>query len=605
MVRTRSFAKVLPRPQILLLLLLQIVTESPKVDAIGDLPVSNIPIYSDGIYFEKLKPVKIQISTWTLQADYELKEFVDEITLANASVDKLIQACRELKSKFSGSCESIGNIVDLTRELNDFKSLLESFCKGNGRQKRGILRSWFGLMDDDDRDEIDGNFKKIDEQIDTQTSTVEHFFNSTNEAIAALSGNMFKLDPKKPGTIDYTREGQLLIMDILLNKILRKKELFMKLLQSSSTMSLSDDIVSPNRLLKELEKLQKILPAGFTFPVSLDLRGVIKMYPLSKVVALVDDCKMKVNILLPLCETIEYTTLKGTSVPTMEAGILKMFPLENDVLVYNDGRNLGMVMNYAEYKSCNHLNDIALCNTHHLIKNLSSAEDCIVATFFNRTNFDSDCRVSRLQLRHQIWIQLADPNRWVYAVPNRTMIEVNYGLTTKRFVEIGGVGMLKLIRMCHVRSQDVILQYVPQLGGTVEPHTFGFQLPAVVTRDQSRIISASDNNKVILAGKNTESAVLERTHVAGIHYEQPAFSPWAIVGIVCGVFIVTFITVKVYLKMVNEKQRQQLLMARLQQQELGGQDGADLNNSFQSTGSPNTSQQAFLQATAPSHALVT
>ncbi|XP_058832192.1 uncharacterized protein LOC131690439 [Topomyia yanbarensis] len=605
MVRIRSFAKGLPRPQILLLLLLQIVAESPKVDAIGDLPVSNIPIYSDGIYFEKLKPVKIQISTWTLQADYELKEFVDEITLANASVDKLIQACRELKSKFSGSCESIGNIVDLTRELNDFKSLLESFCKGNGRQKRGILRSWFGLMDDDDRDEIDGNFKKIDEQIDTQTSTVEHFFNSTNEAIAALSGNMFKLDPKKPGTIDYTREGQLLIMDILLNKILRKKELFMKLLQSSSTMSLSDDIVSPNRLLKELEKLQKILPVGFTFPVSLDLRGVIKMYPLSKVVALVDDCKMKVNILLPLCETIEYTTLKGTSVPTMEAGILKMFPLGNDVLVYNDGRNLGMVMNYAEYKSCNHLNDIALCNTHHLIKNLSSAEDCIVATFFNRTNFDSDCRVSRLQLRHQIWIQLADPNRWVYAVPNRTMIEVNYGLTTKRFVEIGGVGMLKLIRMCHVRSQDVILQYVPQLGGTVEPHTFGFQLPAVVTRDQSRIISASDNNKVILAGKNTESAVLERTHVAGIHYEQPAFSPWAIVGIVCGVFIVTFITVKVYLKMVNEKQRQQLLMARLQQQELGGQDGADLNNSFQSTGSPNTSQQAFLQATAPSHALVT
>ncbi|XP_058447349.1 uncharacterized protein LOC131427830 [Malaya genurostris] len=563
------------RLQVLILVL--VGTKIFLVDAIGELPVSNIPIYSDGIYFEKLKPVKIQISTWTLQADYELKEFVEEIIVANSSVDKLIQACRDLKSKFPGSCESIGNIVDLTRELNDFKNLLQSFCESNSRRKRGILRSWFGLMDDDDRDEIDGNFKKIDEQIETQTSTVNHFFNTTNEAIAMLSGNMFKLDPKKPDSIDYTREGQLLVMDILLNKIIRKKELFMKLLQSSSTMSLDDNIVSPSRLLKELEKLHKILPVGFSFPVALNLREVIKIYTLSRVVAQVDQCKMKVNILLPLCETIQYTTLKGTSVPTMQDGILKMFPLENDVLVYNNDHHLGMVMNYVEYKSCNHLNDFALCNTHHLMRNLSSAEDCIVVTFFNRTNSDSDCRVSRLQLRHQIWIQLADPNRWVYAIPNTTSIEVNYGLTYKRFVEIGGVGMLKLIRMCHVRSQDVILQYVPQLGGVVETHSFGFQLPAVITRDQPRIISASDNNKVILAGKNSESVVLERTHVAGIHYEQSTFSPWAVVGIVCGVFIVTFIAVKVYFKMANEKQRQQLLMARLQQQELMGQNGADLN----------------------------
>ncbi|XP_053685346.1 uncharacterized protein LOC128734953 [Sabethes cyaneus] len=580
------------------LLILNVATLEISGDM--DFPVNNIPIYSDGIYFENLKPVKIQVSFWTLQTNYELKEFVDEIVMANASVSKLIQACRDLKSKFPNSCESIGNIIDLTQELNDFKELLGSFCE-NKRKKRGILKSWFGLMDGSDRDEIDENFKKVDDQITVQTSTVEHFFNSTNSAIAVLSGNMFQVDPKHPKTIDYSREGQLLMMDILLNKIIRKKELFMKLLQTSSSMSLTDDIVSSTRLLKELQKLQKILPEDFTFPVKLNLREVIKMYSLSKVMAVVEDCKMKVNILLPLCNKIDYTTLKGTSVPTIREGILKMFPLENDVLVYNNVHHLGMVMNYGEYKSCNHLNDFALCNMNHLMKNLSTAEDCIVTTFFNKTNADSDCRISRFQLRHQIWIQLADPNRWVYAVPNRTMIEINYGLSNKKVLEIGGIGMLKLTRMCHVRSQDIILQYVPQLSSVAGPHALGFQLPAVVTRDQPRIVSASDNNKIILAGENTESALQDRSHVAGIYYEQSGFSPWAIVGIICGVLTVTFIAVKVYLKMVNEKRRQQMLMERLQEQDQAGHGGTNgRNESLNSTGSADTSQRAFIrQPTAP------
>lgn len=536
------------RLQVVLALLLNIGSGIWQADAYGDLPVSNIPIYTDGIYFENLKPVKIQVSTWTLQAEYELKEFIDEITLANSSVNQLITACNALMKTFPGSCESVGNIVELTRELSDFQTLLHSLCLDKKRTKRGILKSWFGMMDDEDREEIHENFQKVDQQLDAQSSKVEHFFNSTNKAIAVLSGNMFQVDPKKPGTIDYSREGQLLMMDILLNKIIRKKELFMKLLQTSSSVSLSDDIVSPTRLLNEIEKLQKILPEDFTFPVQFTLRDVIKLYPLSKVVAYVDDCKMKVSILLPLCNKVDYTTLKGTSVPMINEGILKMFPLENDVLVYNKEHHLGLAMSYDEYKACNHLNDFALCNTHHLIKNITSAEDCIVTSFFNRTTADSDCRVNRLQLRHQLWIQLADPNRWIYAIPNRTMVLINYGLGNRKTIELSGVGMLKLTRMCHVRSQDIVLQYIPQLRGELEPNMLGFQLPVVVTRDQPRVISASDNNKVILAGQNTETALNDRSHVAGIHYEPASISPWAIVGIVCGVFVVTAVAVQVYFR---------------------------------------------------------
>lgn len=571
--------------QLVLMLLLTALSATRQVESYNDLPLSNMPIYEDGIYFEDLKPVKIQVSTWTLQSEYELTDFVNDISVANTSVNKLIQACNEMMKKFPGSCESIGNIVELTRELNDFQSLLKSMCEDKNRSRRGILKSWFGLMDDEDKEEIDGNFEKVNHQLETQSSKVDHFFNSTNKAMAVLSGNMFQLDPKKPGTIDYSREGQLLMMDILLNKIVRKKELFMKFLESSSSVSLSDDIVSPTRLLKELEKLQKILPEDFTFPVQLTLRDVIKIYPLSQVVAYVDSCKMKVSILLPICNRIDYKTVKGTSVPMMQDGVLKMFPLENDVLVYNKDHHLGMIMNYDEYKSCNHLHDFALCNTHHLIKNLTTAEDCIATSFFKRTGVDSDCRVSRIQLRHQIWIQLADPNRWIYTVPNRTTVDVTYGLGNKRSIELSGVGMLQLTRMCYVRSQDIVLQYTPQLRGTMDSNSPGLQVPAVVTRDQPLLISTSDNNKVILAGQNTETVLQDRTHPAGIYYESSPFSPWAIVGIVCGVLMVIALAIHVYFKMLEEKHRQETVLARMRQMEDGDMSGTNANASLASNAS--------------------
>ncbi|XP_055596053.1 uncharacterized protein LOC129746429 [Uranotaenia lowii] len=558
----------------------------------ADLPVSNLPIYSDGIYFENLKPVKIKESTWTLQTNYELSEFVAELELADKSVGKLLQACKELQKKFPDSCQSLGNIIDLTNELNDFKSLLQELCQqpqeSKGRTKRGIWKSWFGLMDSGDRDEIKENFERVDHQMATQSSTVQHFFNSTNEALAVLSGNLFKIDPKKPSTIDYTREGQLLMMDILLNKIIRKKGLFMKLLQSSSSVSLSDDIISPSRLLKELIELDQKLPHYFTFPVSLTLRDVIKMYPLSKVAAYIEDCKMKVKILLPLVNKVNYITLKGTSIPTIEDGILKLYPLENDVLVYNEEQHLGVVMTYEDYKACNHLHDLALCDTNHLVKNLSSAEDCMVVTFFNRTQGDSDCRVSRLKLRHQIWLQLADPNRWIYAVPNRTMVEVNYGLGSRQYLELSGVGMLKLERICHLRSQDIVIQFVPQLRGSVDASFLGFKLPVVVTRDQPLLISTSDDNKVILAGKDTSLALEDRTHPSGIYYEMGGISPWAIIGIVFGIFIglaLLFQAVVVLRKFAQKRNGQEII------------DDGSISRSTH-----NNSQRAFLPSEDPPEA---
>lgn len=129
MVHYVSAGTRMSRLQLLLALLLNVGTGTQRVEAAGDLPVSNIPVYSDGIYFEQLKPVKIQISTWTLQAEYELQEFIEEIMVANSSVSKLILACREMQKKFPDSCESIGNIVELTKELGDFQSLLQSFCE--------------------------------------------------------------------------------------------------------------------------------------------------------------------------------------------------------------------------------------------------------------------------------------------------------------------------------------------------------------------------------------------------------------------------------------------------------------------------------------------
>uniref|UniRef100_A0A182MZ84 Envelope protein n=1 Tax=Anopheles dirus TaxID=7168 RepID=A0A182MZ84_9DIPT len=537
--------------------------QSAAVPTYDDSPVSNVPLYTDGIYFEELKPIKVQVSSWTLRADYDIALFIEEIATANNTVAHLLKACAEMRAKQIGNCEGINNILTLTKELNDFSILLGSFCEesnggGRTRTKRGIFRSWFGLMDDEDRDDIGKKFDTVNQQLTIESSTLRMFYNTTNEALAVLSGNAFRVDPKQPHTIDFTREGQLLLMDILLNKIIAKKNLFMQLLQTTTSMQLSDSIISPTQLLAELQKVQKFLPEEFIFPVELRLNEMLKLFPLSNVIASVDSCRVVVNILIPLCNRLLYRTLKGTSVPMLTEGHMKMFVLERDIMAYNRTSHTGMVMTYDEYKQCTHLTDFTLCNAHHLMRNLTTTDDCIVATYFNATDRDSDCRLTRVQLRNQLWIQLADPNVWIYVVPNFTVITVQYAANRERALTLHGVGMLKLLQMCHVRSADVLLQYVPQLGGTkVRVASAGFSLPVTITREQSLVIagSANDNSRIIPVGRTTDAKLNEPSLVAGIYREPSHFSPWAIVGIVFGAFFVLLAAMHVFLREFAIKRR--------------------------------------------------
>uniref|UniRef100_A0A182MR25 Envelope protein n=1 Tax=Anopheles culicifacies TaxID=139723 RepID=A0A182MR25_9DIPT len=527
-----------------------------------DSPVSNVPLYTDGIYFEELKTIKVQVSSWTLRADYDIALFIEEIATANNTVAKLLKACAEMRDKRIGNCDGINNILGLTQELNDFSLLLASFCEDDksarGRKKRGIFRSWFGLMDDEDRNDIRTQFDQVNHQLTMESSSLRMFYNTTNEALAVLSGNTFQVDPNRPHTIDFTREGQLLLMDILLNKIIAKKNLFMQLLQTTTSMGLNDSIISPTQLLAELQKVQKFLPKEFIFPVELKLREMLKLYPLSKIIANVEGCRVVVNIMIPLCNRLLYRTLKGTSVPMLSEGVMKMFVLERDILAFNATSHTGMIMTFDEYKQCTHLTDFALCNAHHLMRNLTTTDDCIVTTYFNDTDRDSDCRLSRVQLRNQLWIQLANPNAWIYVMPNFTVITVQYSSDRQRALTLHGVGMLKLLKMCHVRSMDVLLQYVPQLGGTkISIVPDGFSLPVKITREQSLIIagSSNDNSRIIPVGKSTEAQLSDSSHVAGIYREPNHISPWIIVGIVFGGFFVILAAMHVFLRKFEIKPR--------------------------------------------------
>ncbi|XP_052866691.1 uncharacterized protein LOC128272848 [Anopheles cruzii] len=513
------------------------------------MPVSNIPMYSDGIYFEELKTMKVQASTWTLRAEYDILQFVAELATANRTVFPLLEACAKMQSSSAGNCEGIGDIRELNSELNEFSTLLKSFCEETAdespasrrRARRGILRSWFGLMDDTDREHIHDNFTRVNQQLAIESSTLKLFYNTTNQALAALSGNIFKIDPKRPQTIDFTREGQLLLMDILLNKIIAKKNLFMQLLQSTTSDRLSDSIITPNRLLAELQKVQKFLPLGFRFPVEMNLREVLKLYALSKVAAYVEGCRLVVHILIPLCNRSTYRTFKGTPIPSIDKNrqLLSMIVLDQDVLAVDEATSTGILLSFEEYKQCQHLNDFAFCNVHRVVRNLTTAEECLAATYFNRTHHGSNCRVSRIQINHQLWLQLANPNDWIYVMPNYTDITIQHSADRVNALTLHGVGMLRLLRMCHVQSQDVWLQYVPQLGGNkirATKDSTVFALPVTITREQSLAIGSStgDSSRIIPVGHKAEAALLDSSVLAGVYREPATISPWVICGIVFG-----------------------------------------------------------------------
>lgn len=543
-------------------------------------PVENDPLYNHGILYEKMNNVKIQFGEWMFHSSLKLDIFVKETRVIEIFATYINESCTKLDPDFGIDCVQILN--EINYEVNNFngiKDIIGAQCNTSSRSKRQInfighiFKEITGIMDNEDSTRLDNDLTKIHnneqqlmEQLHKQNIVIDSIFEIANQTIFNVQGKLLNFshaidslnqqkNKEKSKNIARNHLTDLLgEINLILSHVIRRKDLILTLMRTGE-MDLTPELINPTAFLNELYKAKKVLTNGIVFPFELNFNNIMKFYKFGKVITKLNGCALKMNIIVPTYSNIIFEAYKGTSVPTFKNDKFFIVTFENDVILKSINNSIITTMKFGEYEKCTSLQDLKLCPFLHVFEQVSTSRDCNVQMFVNRTS--NSCTYQPLNLKHQLWIQMANKNSWIYAIPNSTTINVLYNNTLST-LELYGVGMLKLIRPCLIKSNDIYLHYFASGSSDFEFEKIKIDFPEAPKEtkilddkipDTMRNNAISEFNEKTLFNEINELKAMNagKIQLMNIELEKHSFSLWKTMIIIFLVIVTGLILYKLYI----------------------------------------------------------
>lgn len=543
--------------------------------------VENEPLYTHGIIYEKLENVKFQFGEWTFHSSLKLDLIPKEIRVIEVLSKYMNESCSKLDSDFGIDCEQILHEIGYEiSNLEDIKNIISAQCNINfvPRVTRQInfighiFKEITGIMDSDDSKRLDtdlsniqNNEQQLKEQLQRQKIAIDSIFGVANQTIFNVQSKLLnfshtieainnqKNDQATKNLAMNHINGMLGEMNLLLTHVVKRKDIVLSLMRTGE-MDLTPDLLSPTALLTELIKTKGVLCHGCEFPVELDFKNIMKFYKFSKVVTKLKNCELVVNITIPTYSNVLFETYKGTSVPMFKDNKLFIVGLENDILLKSYNNSIVSTLKYKEYLKCSSIQDIRLCPFAHTYKTPNTSENCNVEIFFNKTV--NSCNFQPLNLKHQLWIQMADRNSWIYAIPNSTIINI---ITKKKIskMELSGIGKLRITDQCLIKAGDIYLHYFATGSSDFEFVNVKIDFPQAPQEikliDEKIPDTIKDNaisglNEKTLFDEINDLKVMNagKIQLMNIELEKHSFSIWKTILIIISICVVIWLTFKVY-----------------------------------------------------------
>lgn len=490
------------------------------------------------------------------------------------------ESCSKLDSDFGIDCEHI--LREINVELDDMKSIksiINAQCQRSSRKKRQlnfighIFKEITGIMDSDDSKRLDDDLTKIRDneqqlmqQLHKQTIAIDSIFGVANQTIYNVQAKLLNfshaidtLNKQKAEqgskNLAMTHLNELLgEMNLVLAHVIRRKNLVLSLMKTGE-MELSPDLLNPTTFLSELNKAKKLLSNGLDFAVEVNYKNIMKFYKFSKIVTELYNCELNINITTPLYTGLNFEAYKGTSVPMFRDNKLFIVALENDVLLVAKENSAVTTLKYEDYKKCNSIQDIKLCSFIHTYEHINFSRNCLVDIFANKT--ENSCNFQPLNLEHQLWIQMANKNSWIYALPNKTTIHIFLGSKVTTTMELSGIGMLKLIKLCMVKTGETFFQYFPSDSLEFEFTKIKIDFPNTPNKVKlidekipdtiaDSIISEFNGKTLFNEIVNLKAMNAGKVQLMDIELEKHSFSFWKMILILLLIAGLTWMVVKLY-----------------------------------------------------------
>ena len=518
---------------------------------------------------ERISGIMIARGNYNLAVSLDLNELFHYEHLYQGVVNKFSLICGNMTEQIpKDACQDLFRTIMVTQgDVKGNSKTIQNFFLH--RSKRSVWRS-LGAMDKADRKRIDYDLYKLRRNQESLRSLSDHQTAMVSALYDFVNNSMISLDKNGLDLVDKVKDLQIRVIEEMnftnqvrkivewetklleaglwiqnFAEVIRKRQtIFMKLLMGEiSKNDLLLHIISPDAILKELEKAIQVLPTGVKFPWEKGelTESMFKLMRLSH--RFVGKETLVLDIEIPLVDVNAYEALKIFITPQIKNFTVTFCHEENNIILRNKMNDWGYVIDEESFKHCRELQNIRMCSVKEPEENLAVCNKCSTQLVYGTSSEACNCKI--VQVNHKMWFNSLQANIWTYISPMSIKVNVTDNEKSS-IVTIQGVGKMTLREGMTIITDELIIRHSKTIisQGDIEIKNNFMNASEIKFEDwqlsqlplinkTEKIYSFLDNKRMFDLGIGIQDLKSERPMLENLIY-APLEKPWWTSGIILG-----------------------------------------------------------------------
>lgn len=427
----------------------------------------NVTKFAEPILKENFGTTYLYHEEWTTLHFIDTKDIIIEATNLRQHLSKLIKLCSS--SAYCNSADATQTLMTRMELLNQRLETISLLTK-NSRNKRGLmnfvgkgLKFMFGTMDSDDAESISHTLDNVYDHssktillVKNQTTivknlllTVENYDKQREKDVNML----LNLTNNISGAINANQYNNIVLKNlfIILTNFNYLEQLITSIensIQADHTNLISPMLITPQNFIASLAVIDKSSPKNMLFSISLPNYHLFTK--LSTISILLYKSKIIYKVTTAIPSTIEYTTIKITSIPVATW---------NNYYIYTNliGKYTAISKDKTEYtminyETCKRMNQINYCKISYPIFKMTN-HVCLFNLLTSETDVDCERKYFSLQ---QDYIKTLDNGYTWYILPFHAL-DLSINCKNSSFhTTVNTPSLLTLGKHCQAQSDSYL-----------------------------------------------------------------------------------------------------------------------------------------------------
>jgi len=455
-------------------------------------------INNPGIYFENISPMFITISQWNLVTFYNISNYEQNYVAINLYYNNLKNLCDKYQSDYEKLTETCTDLLKMNfqtlNKINEEHDIVQQYLEidetnfntGNKRRKRSsffggigkLQRTLFGVLTEEEGEIFADKIKTLEEkQMKTLLIQKEQIkiFKSSLDSVDKITSsyqqikdnidiNLNKLNNELKMQKDQLRilniiESILLYNSLyteLLNQYTKETTLLLNIITNAHKGQLNPQIIKPSELLIQLKEIKTNLPSNLNLPIEINAKNYFDFIKLIDLNIFYINHLIIFVINIPLIENIPFNLFRIISLPVhVNRNNFIFIQSVQEFIAVEKSKQSYMFFTQNQINNCKTIKQKLICESNMPISN-NIKSSCEFLLFIKENNMPENCEIKTVPIFNDIWHQLGNTNRWIYAThePIELIVSCQDDVVN---IKINGAGILSLKPNCKAFTKNTVI----------------------------------------------------------------------------------------------------------------------------------------------------